>query len=105
MVFIKMLQTKTAINASCAMRMTSFSQSALKHGWRAFLYSAMGGLVCSGQLLGKSGSEAASELQGRMARVFSSNSLMNTIDMTAAIQYILAAAQSLGSHVYYKSLE
>ena len=55
--------------------------------------------------LGKSGSEAASQLQGRIARAFSSNSLVNTMDMTAAIQYILTAAQSLGSQVYYKSLE
>ena len=52
--------------------------------------------------LGKSGSEAASQLQGRIARAFSSNSLMNTMDMTAAAQYILTAAQSLGSQVYYK---
>ena len=44
--------------------------------------------------LGKSGSEAASQLQGRIARAFSSNSLVNTMDMTAAIQYILTAAQS-----------
>ena len=49
--------------------------------------------------LGKSDSEAAS---GRIARTFSSNSLVNTMDMTAAIQYILTAAQSLGSQVYYK---
>ena len=33
---------------------------------------------------------------------FSSNSVVNTMDMTAAIQYILTAAQSLGSQVYYK---
>ena len=52
--------------------------------------------------LGKSGSEAASQLQGRTARAFSSNSLGNTMDMTAAIKYILTAAQSLGSQVYYK---
>ena len=52
--------------------------------------------------LGKSGSEAASQLQGQIARAFSSNSLVNTMDMTAAIQYILTAAQSLGSQVYYK---
>ena len=54
--------------------------------------------------LGKSGSEAASQLQGRIARAFSSISLVNTMDMTAAIQYILTAAQSLaiGSQVYYK---
>ena len=47
--------------------------------------------------LGKSGFEAASQLQGRIARAFSNNSMVNTIDMTAAIQYILTAAQSLGS--------
>ena len=52
--------------------------------------------------LGKSGSEAASQSQGRIARAFSSNSLVNTMDMTAAIQYILTAAQSLGSQVYYE---
>ena len=52
--------------------------------------------------LGKSGSVAASQLQGRIARAFSSNSLVNTMDMTAAIQYILTAAQLLGSQVYYK---
>ena len=52
--------------------------------------------------LGKSGSEAASRLQGRIARAFCSNSLVNTMDMTAAIQYILRAAQSVGSQVYYK---
>ena len=52
--------------------------------------------------LGKSGSEAASQLQGRLARAFSSNSLVNTMDMTVAIQYIFTAAQSLGSQVYYK---
>ena len=52
--------------------------------------------------LGKSGSEAASQLQGRIARTFSSNNLVNTMDMTAAIQYTLTAAQSLGSQVYYK---
>ena len=47
--------------------------------------------------LGKSGSKAASQLQGRIARAFSSNSFVNTMDMTAAIQYILTAAQLLGS--------
>ena len=52
--------------------------------------------------LGKSGSEAASQLQGRIARAVSSNSLVNTMDMTTAIHYILTAAQSLGSQVYYK---
>ena len=31
--------------------------------------------------LGKSGSEAASQLQGRIARAFSSNNLVNTMDM------------------------
>ena len=52
--------------------------------------------------LGKSDSQAASKLQGRIARAFSSSSLVNTMDMTAAIQYILTTAQSLGSQVYYK---
>ena len=52
--------------------------------------------------LSKSGSEAASQLQGRIARAFSSNSLVNTMDMTAAIQYIFTTAQLLGSQVYYK---
>ena len=52
--------------------------------------------------LGMSGSEAASQLQGQIARVFSSNSLVNTMDMAAAVQYIFTAALSLGSQVYYK---
>ena len=52
--------------------------------------------------LGKSSSEVASQLQGRIVRAFSSNSLVNTMDMMAAIQYILTVAQSLGSQVYYK---
>ena len=52
--------------------------------------------------LGKSGSEVASQLQGRIARAFSRNSLVNTMDMTAAIQYILTTTQSLGSQVHYK---
>ena len=52
--------------------------------------------------LGKSGSEAALQLQGRKTRALSSNSLVNTMEMTAAIQYILTAAQSLGSQDYYK---
>ena len=52
--------------------------------------------------LGKSASEATLQLQGRIARAFSSDSLVNTTDMTAAIQFILLAAQSLGSQVYYK---
>ena len=52
--------------------------------------------------LGKSGSEAASQSQGRIARAFSSNSLVNAMDMTAAIKYILTAVQPLGSQVCYK---
>ena len=52
--------------------------------------------------LGKRGSEAASQLQGRIARAFSSNTSVNTMDMMAAIQYTLTAAQSLGFQVYYK---
>ena len=52
--------------------------------------------------LGKSDSKAASQLQGRIARTSSSNSLVNSMDMTAAIEYILKAAQSLGSQDYYR---
>ena len=52
--------------------------------------------------VGKSGAESAPQLQGRTARAFSSNSLVNTMEMTGAIQYILAAAQSLASQDYYK---
>ena len=52
--------------------------------------------------LGKNGSEAAPQLQGRIARTFSINSLVNTMEMAAAIQYILTAAQSLGFQNYYK---
>ena len=52
--------------------------------------------------LGKSSSEAASQLQGRIARAFSSNSLVNTVDMTAAIEYVSTAAQSLSSQDYYR---
>ena len=53
--------------------------------------------------LGKRGSEAASQLQGWIARAFSSNSFVNTMDMMAAIKYILTAAQSLGSQDYYRN--
>ena len=52
--------------------------------------------------LGKSGSEAASLSQGWIARAFSNNSSVNTMGMTAAIQYILTAAQLLGSQDYHK---
>ena len=44
--------------------------------------------------LGKSGSEEALKLQGRTARPFSSNGLVYTMEMMAAIQQILTAAQS-----------
>ena len=72
------------------------NQSALKHGRR----DGITGMQRA--TLGKSGPEAASHLQGRIARAFSSNSFLNTTDMTAAFQYILTAAQSLGSQVYYE---
>ena len=56
-------------------------------------YSVMGELVCSGQLWTITALiVAASQLQGRIARAFSSNCLVNTMDMTAVIQYILTAA-------------
>ena len=46
--------------------------------------------------LGKCGSEAGSLLYGQTARVFSSYSLMKTMEITAVIQYILTAAESFG---------
>ena len=52
--------------------------------------------------LGKSGSEAVSKLQGGIAKPIFTNSLVNTMEMTAAIQHILTTAQSLGSQNYYK---
>ena len=51
--------------------------------------------------LGKNGSGTASQLQGRIARASSSNNLVKTMEMTAVIQYILTATQSLGSQDYY----
>ena len=76
-------------------------QSTSKHGRHTFLYSAMSNGMQQA-ILGKSGSEPSSELQGQIARAFSSKILVNTMDMTAAIQYILTAAQLLSSQVYYK---
>ena len=79
------------------------AQSALKHRRCTFLYSAM--LRRTGiqrATLDNSGSEAASQLQDRIERAFFSNSLLNTMDMTVAIQYTLTAARSLGSQVDYK---
>ena len=73
-----------------------------KHRQRTFLYTAMGELVCRRATLDKSSSEAASQLQGRIARAFFSNSFVNTMDMTAVIKYTLLAAQSLGSEDYYR---
>ena len=52
--------------------------------------------------LGKSGSEAAPLSQRRIAKAFSSNNLVNIMEMTAAIKYISTAAQSLSSQDYYK---
>ena len=52
--------------------------------------------------LSKSGSEAASQSQGWIARAFSSNSFVNAMSMMAAIEYILTTAQSLGSQDYYR---
>ena len=52
--------------------------------------------------LGKGSSEAAPQLQGQIARAFSSDSLVNTIKITVAVLYILRAAQTLGSQDYYK---
>ena len=51
--------------------------------------------------MGKSDSEAALQLQGRIAKA-SSNSLVNVIEMTATFKYIFAAAQLLGSQDCYE---
>ena len=75
------------------------NQSALKHGRRTFLYSAIKELVCNGEHWARA---ALRQLRSRIARAFSRNSLVNTMDTTAAIQYILTAAQSLGSQVHYQ---
>ena len=79
------------------MGISSSAQSALKHGRRTFLYSAMGELVCSGQLWARAALKQLRSYKVGIARAFSSNSFVNTMDMTAAIKYILTAAQSLGS--------
>ena len=74
--------------------MHKLNQSASKHGDER--------TDMEGAALGKSGSEAAPQLQGQIARAFFSNSLVNTMEMTAAVQYILTVAQSLGYENYYK---
>ena len=74
--------------------MRELNQSASKHGDER--------TDMEGAALGKSGSEAAPLLQGQIARAFFSNSLVNTMEMTAAVQYILTVAQSLGYENYYK---
>ena len=55
-------------------------------------------LVCNWNF----GQEAAPQLQGRIARAFSSKSLVNTMEIAAAIQFILTVAKSLGSQNSYK---
>ena len=52
--------------------------------------------------LDNSGLEGAPQLQGRIARAVCSNSLVMTMEMMAAIQYILTVAQPLGSQDYYE---
>ena len=53
----------------------------------------------------KCGSKAASQLSDRTARIFSSNSLVENMEISADIQYTLTAAQSFGSQdCYNKSL-
>ena len=48
--------------------------------------------------LGKTISKTASQLQGRTARAFSSNSFVKTMEITVVTQYILT--QSFGSQDY-----
>ena len=59
-------------------------------------------LVCNGQLWARAALWQLRSYKGQIARAFSSKSLVNTMEMEAAIQYILTAAQSLGSQDYYK---
>ena len=59
-------------------------------------------LVSNGQLWATAALRQLRTVQCRIERAFPSNILVNTMDMTAAIQYILTAAQSLGSQNYYK---
>ena len=75
-----------------------YYQSVSKHGRRTFLYSAMRELVCNGQLWAI---VVLRQLRSRTARALSSNSLVETMEMTAVIQYILTATQSFGSQDYY----
>ena len=74
-----------------------FEQSASKHGRRTILYSEMRELARAAlRQLAVTRSDSVS---------ISQQQLGESMDMTAAIQYILTAAQSLGSQVYYKNLE
>ena len=52
--------------------------------------------------LGKSGSAAASQLQGRIARAFFQQQFGEYHGYDGCYLDILTAAQSLGSQVYYK---
>ena len=54
------------------------------------------------ETLGKGGSKTASQLQGRTARAFSSNTLVKTMEVALVIQYILTATQSFDSQDYCK---
>ena len=56
-------------------------------------------LVGNGQLWARA---TLRQLQGRIARAFSSKRLVNTMEMKVAFRYILTAAQTLGSQGYYK---
>ena len=71
---------------------------------RTFLYGAMRELVCNGQLWARAPLRQfhSYTLQGRIARALSNSSLVNNMEMMAAIQYILTAAQSLRSQDYFK---
>ena len=57
----------------------------------------------AGQLWARAALKQVPSYKVAIARAFSSNSFVNTMDMTAAIEYILTAAQSLGSQDYYRN--
>ena len=80
---------------------TRFHQSASKHGRRTFLYGTMRELVCNGQRWTRPALRQLLSYKVSSESI-SSNSLVNTMEMTVAIQYILTAAQSLGSQDCYK---
>ena len=98
----KSLMAQSNVFYSCAKKYKNplFEMSSVTNSPRTAAHFSKKGDKRTGMqkaTLGKSGSEAAPKSQGRIARAFFSNSLVNAMEMTAASRYILTAAQSLGS--------